>query len=72
MANVIYIIRHGALAEGALAEGALACMQHHTLKILPELLTFALECITLCLVRLLECITLCLVCITLHLMAQTK
>ena len=55
MANVIYIIRHGALG---LAKGALACilhascMQHHTLKILPaELLTFALECITLCLVR---------------------
>ena len=56
MANVIYIIRHGTLAEGALA-----CMQLLTLKILPELLAFALECTTLC-----------LVCITLHLMAQTK
>ena len=55
MANAIYI-RHGALAKGALA-----CMQLHTLKILPELLAFALEYITLC-----------LVCITLHLMAQAK
>ena len=55
MANVIYIARHGGLAKGALA-----CMQHHVLKILPELLAFALECITLC-----------LVCIALDLKAQS-